>query len=96
MINKLEHRGDVKLVRILERIFHDEIGHVQIGSYWFNYLCDLRNLPPDETFDQLLTEYMQDASFGAFDQTIRLQAGFSQRELDDLMQRSRKRCKKLD
>lgn len=93
MINKLERIGDTKLVDILQVIYRDEIGHVKIGSCWFNYLCEQRSLLPDETFSDLLDEYMEGACFGPFDDAVRLQAGFSKRELTDLMNRNHKPLK---
>jgi len=39
---------------VIER---DEIGHVAIGSYWFDYLCRARGLEPEATFRQLLVDY---------------------------------------
>lgn len=90
MISKLQNVGDDLLVTILDKIYMDEIGHVQIGSHWFNYLCKQRSIQADETFDRLLDEYMKDASFGPFDDDVRMQAGFSRRELSDLKRRNKK------
>ncbi len=87
MIKKLQKQADEKLVLILERIFEDEIGHVKIGSYWFNALCEERGLIADETFSHLLDTYMQDASFGPFDLDARQQAGFSEKEIQNLIAR---------
>jgi uncharacterized ferritin-like protein (DUF455 family) len=88
MINKLQAAGDTALVDILEVIYRDEIGHVQIGSHWFNELCKQRSVSPHATFDRLLDEYMEDAVFGPFDKATRSQAGFSSQEIKDLMRRN--------
>ena len=85
MIAKLKVVGDDRLVNILEIIFSDEIGHVKIGSDWFSYLCKQRQLEPRETFIQLIDDYMQGASFGPFEESARLQAGFTREELHSLM-----------
>ena len=90
MIDKLKAAGDERLVEILEIIYRDEIGHVQMGSHWFNEICKQRSMPPDVTFDKLLDEYMEGAVFGDFDNDTRALAGFSKQELKDLMQRSQK------
>lgn len=87
MIKKLTAVADTRLVEILQKIFDDEIGHVKIGTRWFNTVCRQRGLIPEETFSQLLDTYMQDASFGPFDLDARFKAGFSQREMQDLMSR---------
>jgi uncharacterized ferritin-like protein (DUF455 family) len=84
MIHKLELVGETELVEILKIIHHEEIGHVKIGSYWFSGICDQRNLSSDETFTLLLDEYMKDVVFGAFDEDVRLQAGFTRQELSYL------------
>jgi uncharacterized ferritin-like protein (DUF455 family) len=84
MIHKLELVGEIELVKILKIIHHEEIGHVKIGSHWFNAICDQRDLSSDETFSLLLDEYMKDAVFGAFDEDVRIQAGFSRQELSYL------------
>lgn len=88
MIEKLKLVGDNDLVDKLEIIYRDEIGHVQMGSHWFNVLCQQRSIPPDVTFKQLLDEYMEDAVFGPFDEDVRRQAGFSSKELSDLLKRT--------
>jgi uncharacterized ferritin-like protein (DUF455 family) len=88
MIKKLQAAGDVALVDILEVIYRDEIGHVRIGSHWFNELCKQRSVSPHATFDRLLDEYMDNAVFGAFDERVREEAGFSRKEISDLMQRT--------
>ena len=85
MIEKLKSTGDTTLISILEIIFNEEIGHVKIGSYWFNILCEQRNLEPEETFLQLIDKYMKGAKFGPFETEARMQAGFSAEELQRLL-----------
>jgi len=84
IMKKLRDYGDHGAVAILEIIFRDEIGHVEIGSRWFRYLCDQRNMEPDSTFQGLLEEYMQRGSRpgkGSLHRNARLAAGFSEQEL---------------
>jgi uncharacterized ferritin-like protein (DUF455 family) len=88
MIRKLELVNEIELVEILKIIYLEEIGHVKIGSHWFNAICKERNLSSDETFSLLLDEHMKDAVFGAFDAEVRIQAGFSRQELNYLESRS--------
>jgi len=87
MIKKLENQPDDGLVAILQKIFDEEIGHVKIGSHWFNLICEQRNLIPDETFSRLLDTYMKGSSFGPFEFEAREQAGFTKKEMKDLMSR---------
>jgi uncharacterized ferritin-like protein (DUF455 family) len=84
MIQGLQQAGDQATVDILNIIFQDEIGHVAIGSRWFHYCCQQRNLDSIATFQDLLTEYMGGGLRGKLHIEARLQAGFSQAELDQL------------
>lgn len=84
MIKRLQQVGDDASVAILERIYADEIGHVKIGSHWFRYVCTERRLDPVETFRQLLTTYCSERVRQPLNAAARLQAGFTQQELDML------------
>ena len=85
MIKKLEKVGDSETVNALEIILRDEIGHVAIGSHWFKYCCELRDLEPEQTFRDLLKTYMGGLLRGPFHAEARLKAGFSQQEIDALV-----------
>jgi uncharacterized ferritin-like protein (DUF455 family) len=78
---KLAALGDSATVAILDRIFEDEIGHVQIGNYWFTTLCDARGIEPLACFRQLLIDYEVDNLRGAYNWEARRAAGFSEFEL---------------
>jgi uncharacterized ferritin-like protein (DUF455 family) len=88
MIARLKTAGEQELVDILEIIHREEIGHVLIGTRWFKFSCEQRNLPPCETFTGLLDEYMKGAVQGPFDEESRLKAGFTEDELEQLLQMS--------
>lgn len=85
MIKKLQVTGDNELISILQKIFEDEIGHVKIGTFWYKSLCEDRKLDPDETFIELIDQYMQGARFGPFETEARLEAGFSHEEMARLL-----------
>lgn len=85
MMERLKKAGDMKSVECLKIILRDEIGHVAIGSKWFKYCCAQQNKPPEETFRELLVEYMGGGLRGPFYVEGRLQAGFSQEEIDELV-----------
>ncbi len=85
MIEKLKSTGDTALIAILQKIFDEEIGHVKIGSFWYKTLCKERGLEPEDTFLQLIEEFMEGAKFGPFETEARLEAGFSKVELQRLM-----------
>jgi hypothetical protein len=75
---------DVEMVKILEIILTDEIGHVEIGNRWFNYLCDLRALDPIDVFQKLCVQYKAPTLKGPFNIPARLRAGFTEHELQVL------------
>jgi uncharacterized ferritin-like protein (DUF455 family) len=85
MIERLEKAGDSETVEILKIILRDEIGHVAIGSRWYKYCCELNKVEPDQTFRELLIEYMGRGLNGPLHQAARLKAGFSQDEIDELV-----------
>ncbi|MBN47849.1 MULTISPECIES: ferritin-like domain-containing protein [unclassified Methylophaga] len=86
MMNKLRASGDLAAVEILEVILREEIGHVAIGTRWFNYLCEQRDLEPTSTFTTLLKTYFNGEIRGPFHIEARKQAGFSDAELEWLEQ----------
>lgn len=86
MIARLRQAGDEKTVAVLEIILHDEIGHVAIGSRWFQYLCQQRGLDSEQTFHTLAGQYFSGQISGPFHYEARQQAGFSVAELKALEQ----------
>lgn len=84
MLERLRSVGDLETVAILERILEEEIGHVAIGSRWFQYACAQRGLEPEPTFLALLGHYMKGRLRGPFNVDARLVAGFSATEIKAL------------
>ena len=78
---KLAQAGDANGVSLLDIIFRDEVGHVAIGSRWFRYLCEDRQLDPESTFFRLVHERFPDGLHGPYNLDARAQAGFSASEL---------------
>lgn len=78
---KLGEAGDARAVAILQIIQRDEIGHVEIGSRWFQHLCAARGLPAADTFAELIGCYLSGKLKGPFDWAARRKAGFSETEL---------------
>ncbi len=85
MMERLEKVGDQKTVDILSIILRDEIGHVAIGSKWFHYCCEKKNLNAETTFRKLLIKYMGAPLRAPFHTEARLQAGFTQEEMEQLV-----------
>jgi len=85
MIARLKSVGEQSLVDILEIIHREEIGHVLVGTRWFNYACQQKGLSPQILFTELLHEYMKGSIQGPFDKESRIQAGFTEEELQQLV-----------
>ena len=81
MIEKLEHHGKHAAADILKIIYRDEIGHVEIGSRWFRYLCEKGNLDVDETFTQLIESHAKERIKRPINDEARKEAGFNDAEL---------------
>ena len=84
IIAKLQATGDEEAIKILEIILHDEIGHVEVGTRWFNYCCDQLELPRQETFEQLMRRFTRGKVKLPLHRTARISAGFTEAELDFL------------
>jgi len=54
MIKKLKQVKDVKSADILQIIYDDEIGHVAIGTKWFNAICKNLGRQPEAAFHALV------------------------------------------
>ena len=81
MIRRLQQAGDAESAAVLETILRDEIGHVQAGTRWFQYVCRQRGLAPLETFRSLLSEYAPGRIRAPFNDSARRQAGFGSDEM---------------
>lgn len=91
LIERVTEIGDTMLADILRIILRDEIRHVRTGSQWFKYLCDKRGMGSIGIFDKILREYRKDMNAhinGPFHVSARLQAGFTQTEINKLQYES--------
>jgi len=82
MIERLNVARDDETVRILKIILAEEVRHVEIGSHWFRFCCEQRGVDPESTFLGLLKEHFRGSLRGPFNIPARLQAGFTQSEMD--------------
>jgi uncharacterized ferritin-like protein (DUF455 family) len=87
MIDKLTTMGDAAGVAILTRIYQDEIGHVERGSYWFQYFSNQLGLDSEQTFKEKIMACYQGKPKGPFNREVRIIAGFSHNEIDWLEER---------
>lgn len=81
MIEKLQRLGDEDTANILQRIYTDEITHVEVGNRWFRYLCEQRELDGTEVFRDLLKGENSAYLRSPYNEKARLQAGFNEEEL---------------
>lgn len=78
---KVKQRGDTATCEVLDIIYRDEVGHVQIGNRWYQYLCAQRGLEPIALFRQLLRRYDMFIFRGYVNLEARERAGFSAFEM---------------
>lgn len=86
MIARLEQHGDRAAADVVKVIYQDEIGHVKIGSHWFEHCCKERDLEPRTTFKTMIKRYLHGELRGPFNLEARGEAGFSDQELQDLVE----------
>lgn len=81
MIQKLRAIGDKRGVEILKILLRDEIGHVEVGTRWFRYLCVEKGVNPFTEFQSIIENYFHGDLRGPFNYEARTQAGFSEEEI---------------
>jgi uncharacterized ferritin-like protein (DUF455 family) len=59
MIERLIGAGDLESAEVLRMIYREEQQHVGAGARWFAYLCDQRQISPDETFHMLVRKHFR-------------------------------------
>jgi uncharacterized ferritin-like protein (DUF455 family) len=87
---KLAQAGDMAAAAILDIILRDEVGHVEIGNRWYQYLCQLQGLEPRATYDELVVRYKAPVLKGPFNLEARRRAGFTELELARLAQEEKR------
>ncbi|XP_028778209.1 uncharacterized protein LOC114734734 [Neltuma alba] len=74
LVQKLVGFGDNRTSKIVARIADEEVAHVAVGVYWFVYVCQKLDCPPDSTFKDLLKVYNVELK-GPFNFSARDEAG---------------------
>lgn len=83
LIEKFSTLGNDASVAILTRILTDEVGHVELGSYWFKYVCQQRGFEAESKYRELIElYYVGGKPKGPFNRELRKIAGFSDAEID--------------
>jgi uncharacterized ferritin-like protein (DUF455 family) len=76
MAARLERVGDPQSAAILRRIYRDEIGHVAAGVRWFDHLCRVHGLIPEEVFCDRVRRFFKGDLKPPFNTEARTAAGF--------------------
>lgn len=82
MMSKLRAIGDKRGVEILKILLRDEIGHVEVGTRWYRYLCEQQGVNPFEKFQEIIETYHHGDLRGPFNYEAREKAGFSEEEIN--------------
>ena len=81
IINRFHEIDDLETVSVLETIYQDEIGHVKIGSHWFNHVCLERQVDPEQTFQNIFRDFAPRGR-SRINRDARSRAGFTMIELN--------------
>ncbi|MEW8030106.1 MAG: ferritin-like domain-containing protein [Candidatus Thiodiazotropha sp.] len=81
IMRRFEAIGDHETVAVLQTILREEVGHVQFGSRWFRYLCEQRGLDPEQTYFDMLENFLNGEIRCPLHHQARREAGFSNQEL---------------
>ena len=92
MIKKLQAQKDHDSAAILQRIYTDEITHVEIGNRWFRYVCEERDLDGAVVFRDLLAGPSSAYLRSPFNDEARLQAGFTAEEMQVIREMEAEYC----
>jgi len=84
MIKRFRGAGDQGMVDALTVILQEEVGHVEMGSRWFRYLCEQRGLESEQTYFDLLEDFLNGEIRCPLHKEARRRAGFSDSELQRL------------
>ena len=85
---KLRGAGDESSAVALDRVYFDEIGHVTLGTHWYREVCSRHGLDPEAHFVELAARFRSNRPI-PFDREGRIQAGFTEREMEAIAGRLR-------
>jgi uncharacterized ferritin-like protein (DUF455 family) len=84
LIERCRAVGEEPTAAILRLILAEEVAHVAAGSRWFRWACEARGKDPESAFAELVAAHFAGAIRGPLNTAARLEAGFSQSELEQL------------
>jgi uncharacterized ferritin-like protein (DUF455 family) len=86
LIERFRQAKDDDMVTILELILEEEIGHVMFGTKWYRFICQRMEKDPEEKFREIMNDYLPSSKTKKINKNARLKAGFSQAEIDYLIE----------
>lgn len=84
-LRKVGGAAALRAVDILDIILRDEVGHVAVGNRWYGWLCARQGLDPVAHYRVLARTHQAPRLRPPFNDAARRAAGFSQQELDALL-----------
>lgn len=81
IMERLSAVGDEDSNACLQVILDEEVGHVALGTEWFQWEADRRGLNSENIYFELLDRHMPGQTRGPFNEALRMRAGFSEAEL---------------
>jgi len=91
MLDKLKVQKDMAAAAILEVILEDEVGHVAFGTQWLDFVCEKFSVERENTYFENINHYMKGQILGPFNRSLRLRAGFTESELNELERLDKRR-----
>lgn len=76
-VTKLRQAGDHETADIFEKIAREEIPHVKAGVYWFELLCQQRQIDPVTTYHDVIKNRFQGNLKAPFNEDARTAAGMN-------------------
>lgn len=82
MIKQFEQAQDFQTAEILRQILREEVAHVEAGSRWFRYLCELRDVDAESAWFERVDHYLGGDVRCPVNIEDRRRAGFNNNELE--------------
>lgn len=86
ILNRLKAIDAAPVKRAAERIFNDEVGHVEFGSRWYRNICELEKIDPNTDFSERMTKlrWVLPKRVENISVELRKKAGFTDAEIEYL------------
>jgi uncharacterized ferritin-like protein (DUF455 family) len=76
-VAQFRQAGDEQSAAILDRIYHDEIGHVAAGARWFHHFAEAAGLDPKQAWQERVRRHFKGTLKPPFNDAARSDAGFA-------------------